>query len=128
MSLTDTAIIGAGPYGSSLAAHLKAAGVAHQIFGQPMLAWREFMPPGMFLRSEAFASSLHAPRAGFSFEDYCRLKRLPYQPMGMELPLERFVEYALWFQSNLVGEIQPVDIVNLRRVDGHFQLSLTDAR
>ena len=128
MSLTDTAIIGAGPYGSSLAAHLKAVGVPHQILGQPMRAWREFMPPGMFLRSEAFASSLHAPRAGFSLEDYCRQKGLPYAPMGLALPLETFVEYALWFQSNLVGEIQPVDVVNLRRVDGHFQLTLSDGR
>jgi thioredoxin reductase len=128
MSLTDTAIIGAGPYGSSLAAHLKARGMDHQILGKPMLAWKSFMPPGMLLRSEAFASNLHAPRGGFTVEDYCRLKGLPYEPMGMALPLETFVDYATWFQANLVGEIQPVDVVNLRRVDGHFQLALSDGR
>jgi thioredoxin reductase len=128
MSLTDTAIIGAGPYGSSLAAHLKARGMDHQILGTPMLAWKDYMPPGMLLRSEAFASNLHAPRSGFTVEDYCRQKGLPYEPMGMALPLETFVDYATWFQANLVGEIQPVDVVNLRRVDGHFQLSLSDGR
>jgi FAD-dependent urate hydroxylase len=128
MSLTDTAIIGAGPYGSSLAAHLKAAGVAHQVLGKPMQAWRDLMPPGMMLRSEAFASSLHAPRAGFTLEDYCRLKRLPYEPMGMALPLQTFVDYGLWFQQNLVGEIQPVDVLGLKRVDDRFQLSLSDGR
>ncbi|CAB3781082.1 Ferredoxin--NADP reductase [Paraburkholderia ultramafica] len=128
MSLTDTVIIGAGPYGSSLAAHLRARGVDHQILGRPMLAWRNYMPPGMLLRSEAFASNLHAPRSGFTVEDYCRQKGIPYEPMGMALPLEMFVDYALWFQANLVGEIQPVDVVNLRRVDGHFQLALSDGR
>jgi thioredoxin reductase len=128
MSFTDTAIIGAGPYGLSLAAHLKAAGVDHQLLGQPMLTWKNYMPPGMLLRSEAFASSLHAPRAGFTVEDYCRLKRLPYEPMGMALPLETFVDYALWFHANLVGASQPVDVASLRRVDGHFQLALSDGR
>ena len=79
MSLTDTAIIGAGPYGSSLAAHLKAAGVAHQVLGKPMQAWRDLMPPGMMLRSEAFASSLHAPRAGYSVADLDRPGARPGQ-------------------------------------------------
>ncbi|MEW9582991.1 NAD(P)-binding domain-containing protein [Paraburkholderia sp. DGU8] len=128
MSFTDTAIIGAGPYGLSLAAHLKAAGVDHQLLGQPMLTWKNYMPPGMLLRSEAFASSLHAPRAGFTVEDYCRLKRLPYEPMGIALPLETFVDYALWFHANLVGASQPVDVASLRRVDGHFHLALSDGR
>ena len=128
MSFTDTAIIGAGPYGSSLAANLKASGVAHQILGRPMHAWINFMPPGMLLRSEAFASNLYAPQRGFTLEDYYRQKGMPYQPMGMELPLETFVDYALWFQAHLVGDIQEVDVVNLRRVHGHFQLALSDGR
>jgi cation diffusion facilitator CzcD-associated flavoprotein CzcO len=51
-----------------------------------------------------------------------------YEPMGMELPLETFVDYALWLQANLVGDIQALDVVNLRRVDGHFQLTLSDGR
>jgi cation diffusion facilitator CzcD-associated flavoprotein CzcO len=128
MAFTDTAIIGAGPYGSSLSAHLKAAGVDHELLGQPMLTWRSYMPPGMLLRSEAFASNLHAPCAGFTVEDYCRVKGLPYQPMGVALPLETFVDYALWFQENLVGAIRPVDVLGLRRVNGLFQLSLGDDR
>jgi thioredoxin reductase len=82
----------------------------------------------MLLRSEAFASSLHAPRAGYTVEDYYRLKKLPYRPMGLAVPLETFVEYAEWFQANLVGAIQPVDVLGLRRVDGLFQLSLSDGR
>ena len=36
----DVAIIGAGPYGLSLAAHLRAAGVDYRHFGMPMRLWR----------------------------------------------------------------------------------------
>ncbi|MFP3565405.1 NAD(P)-binding domain-containing protein [Paraburkholderia sp. SIMBA_030] len=128
MSLTDTAIIGAGPYGFSLSAHLRAASVPHQILGQPMDAWINYMPPGMLLRSEAFASNLHAPQRGFTLEDYYREKGMRYQPMGMELPLETFVDYALWFQSKLVGDIQAVDVAKVRYIGGHFQLALSDGR
>ncbi|MFL5287738.1 MAG: FAD-dependent monooxygenase [Rhodopila sp.] len=56
--MTDVAIIGAGPYGLSLAAHLSAAGVDNQVFGKPMQFWRTCMPDGMVLKSEGFASDL----------------------------------------------------------------------
>jgi glycine/D-amino acid oxidase-like deaminating enzyme len=32
----DVAIVGSGPYGLSIAAHLAAVGVDHRIFGPPM--------------------------------------------------------------------------------------------
>ena len=59
--ICDVAIIGAGPYGLSLSAHLRAAGVDHQIFGRPMDAWRRHMPKGMWLKSDGFASNLLRP-------------------------------------------------------------------
>jgi hypothetical protein len=34
----------AGPYGLSVAAHLKAGGVATHTFGEPMSFWRRNMP------------------------------------------------------------------------------------
>jgi len=126
ISSTDTAIIGAGPYGLSISAHLSAAGVPHQVLGEPMFAWRNVMPPGMLMRSEAFASDLYAPHAGYGLEDYCRHKRLPYAPIGMRLPLETFVDYGLWFQSQLVSHVRTVEVTELRRQDGCFRLTLSD--
>ncbi len=38
------AIVGAGPYGLSIAAHLEASGVHYRIFGTPMRSWLEHMP------------------------------------------------------------------------------------
>ena len=36
----DVAVIGAGPYGLALAAHLRAAGVDYRQFGIPMRLWK----------------------------------------------------------------------------------------
>jgi cation diffusion facilitator CzcD-associated flavoprotein CzcO len=44
--MNEIAIIGAGPYGLSIAAHLRAAGLDFRIFGSPMQTWIEHMPRG----------------------------------------------------------------------------------
>ena len=54
--MEEVIIVGAGPYGLSIAAHLGNAGVPYRIFGQPLVTWREHMPKGMLLKSEGYAS------------------------------------------------------------------------
>ena len=56
-------VIGAGPYGLSLGAYLRALDVDFQIFGISMESWRFHMPVGMLLKSEGFASNLYEPWA-----------------------------------------------------------------
>ena len=56
-------VIGAGPYGLSIATHLRAQQLSFRIFGEPMASWRHHMPQGMSLKSEGFASDLYDPRA-----------------------------------------------------------------
>ena len=76
---TDVAIIGAGPYGLSLAAHLAAANVSVRVFGQPMQFWRTNMPEGMVLKSEGFASNLWHPDGALTLRDFCADRGLPYK-------------------------------------------------
>src|ERR1700722_1558411 len=59
----DVAILGAGPYGLSVASHLRARGIDFRIFGRPMQSWRAHMPIGMHLKSEGFATNLSDPSA-----------------------------------------------------------------
>ena len=59
--MVETAIIGAGPYGLSVAAHLAAAGRPFRIFGSPLASWRAHMPKGMQLKSDGFASNISSP-------------------------------------------------------------------
>ncbi|GGN29305.1 hypothetical protein GCM10011578_065840 [Streptomyces fuscichromogenes] len=62
--IEPVAVIGAGPFGLSTAAHLRARGVPAQIFGDPMVGWRDHMPAGMILKSTPAASDLDCHSAG----------------------------------------------------------------
>src|SRR2546429_191971 len=70
--IIDVAIVGAGPYGLSLATHLKAEGVPFRIFGRPMQFWCD-LPAGMFLKSLAFAShtSHHRDYVAYAGKSVC---------------------------------------------------------
>jgi cation diffusion facilitator CzcD-associated flavoprotein CzcO len=106
MNVIDVAIIGAGPYGLSLAAHLRKRGVEHRIFGRPMQMWQERMPKGMCLKSDGFASSLYDPDDSFTLAHFCRETGLPYQHSGLPIPLETFLSYGLAFQQRLVPQLE----------------------
>lgn len=49
--MVDLIIIGAGPYGISLAAHAAASKMSYVILGKPMFFWKEQMPQNMFIRT-----------------------------------------------------------------------------
>jgi cation diffusion facilitator CzcD-associated flavoprotein CzcO len=66
-STNGIVIVGAGPYGLSVAAHLRRHGLPFRIFGSPMQqSWRSNMPAGMFLKSEGRASSLSDPAGSYT--------------------------------------------------------------
>ena len=127
MTMVQAAIVGAGPYGLSIAAYLRAAGVGHRLLGQAMHSWAHCMPSGMMLRSEPFASSLWDPRRRYTYARFCAERDLPYQPIGLPPTLQRFLEYAAWFQQHAVGDV-PGDMVrHIRREAKGFALTLVVA-
>ena len=65
--MLDTVIIGAGPYGLSIAAHLRHRGIPFRIFGRPMDSWLQHMPKGMMLKSDGFASDIYDPEQSLHF-------------------------------------------------------------
>jgi len=120
----NVTIVGAGPYGLSAAAHLRALGVPFRILGIPMSAWRDHMPNGMFLRSEGFASSLSDPEDHMTIGRYCREHGLEYGDYAVPVPLETFLGYGRWFQRQAVPEVEEVLVSSLRRRPGGFDLTL----
>ena len=86
---TDVAIIGAGPYGLSIAAHLSARKVAFRIFGTPMSSWRHHMAAGTFLKSFGFASCLYDPGSTFTFAHYCQVRGIHYDDVVTPVALEK---------------------------------------
>jgi FAD-dependent urate hydroxylase len=118
------AIIGAGPYGLSVAAHLKAQGIPVLVFGKPMEFWQN-MPEGLCLKSVWSASTLSDPAGKYSLNNYIAATNTPHQE---PIPLPLFLDYAQWFQQYTVPDIDPTYVQWLAR-DGHqFQLDLADGR
>ncbi|HWY32403.1 MAG TPA: NAD(P)-binding domain-containing protein [Candidatus Acidoferrum sp.] len=126
MKTSDVAIIGAGPYGLSIAAHLRAWGVDFRIFGSPMHTWQANMPKGMRLKSEGFASCLYDPDGSFTLAAYCKEKGLAYADIGIPVPLETFTAYGLEFQKRFVPELENKRVVSLRRAADGYQIHLED--
>lgn len=124
LKMTEVVIVGAGPYGLSVAAHLAAAGVGFRIFGNPMSAWADQMPMGMLLKSEGFASSLSDPGSQLTLAEYCRQQGLPYQDNDRPVELETFVAYGLAFQKRFVPNLETRMVVSLERTSDGFQVTL----
>ncbi|CAM5516746.1 Ferredoxin--NADP reductase [Streptomyces alboniger] len=101
----DLLIVGAGPYGLSIAAHAAAAGLDVRVIGRPMASWRDHMPRGMFLKSEPWASDLSDPAGRYGLAAYCARHGLPAEH-GRPLPIEHFASYGLWFAEQAAP---PVD-------------------
>src|SRR5580693_6255809 len=108
---TDVAIVGAGPYGLSVAAHLRRSGLSVRQFGLPMHLWRANMPHGMYLKSQGFASNLSDPDAAFTLSSFCRSSGRPYADYGLPVPLDTFVAYGAWFQQAAGLEVTARQVV-----------------
>lgn len=120
MISTQVAIVGAGPYGLAVAAHLKRQNVSFRIFGQPMRFWLD-MPKGMFLKSYAFATTIANPER-LSYDAWCRERGYEdLEPCSME----SFAEYGLWLQKRLVPEVEPKDVLSVEKSPNGFLVTLS---
>lgn len=126
MSASEALIIGAGPFGLSISAHLRWLGVDHRIAGRPMDTWRTHMPAGMNLKSEPYASNLSSPRKGYDIAAYCQQHGLDYVNRVGPLTLKRFLDYSDWYTKQLVPDVIDVAVTNVSRVDGGFLVGFSD--
>ena len=126
MTKCETVIVGAGPYGLSIAAHLRAANAEHAVIGSPMESWRAHMPRGMVLKSERFASNLSDADRRYTLDRFCALRGKPVARKGVPLPMSDFLDYADWFRRNAVPDIWDNRLRRLRRIPDGFELILDD--
>ena len=125
---TDVAIVGAGPYGLSLSAHLRERGIEHRIFGSPMQSWRDRMPAGMLLRSEGFASNLSDPTGRLTLANFAAESGRDVGRYGTPTPLEAFCDYTSWFISSAGVDVEDVMVERLAKQNGSFELDLATGR
>jgi FAD-dependent urate hydroxylase len=122
----DVAIVGAGPYGLSAAAHLRAAGMSIRQFGLPMRLWRQAMPRGMFLKSQGFASNLSDPDGSHTLEAFCRKAGHPYASYGLPVPLDTFISYGEWFADELAPGLEETLVTEVAQDTGGYAVTLAD--
>ncbi len=117
-------VIGAGPYGLSAAAHLRACGLRVRTLGEVMHGWRAHMPAGMFLKSTPAASSLSAPAPGFTLADFCRASGTEPLREDQVVPIDLFIRYGTWFQQRLVPDVESAHVCQLERSGRRFHVKL----
>jgi FAD-dependent urate hydroxylase len=120
----QTVVIGAGPYGLSIAAHLREAEQPTVVFGKPVEFWHS-LPPTMLLKSPWSASSLSDPARRFNLNAFVRAQ-------GAErlepIPLPMFLRYCHWFANQAVGDIDERMVRQLSRDGDLFKLQLADGQ
>jgi cation diffusion facilitator CzcD-associated flavoprotein CzcO len=122
--MLDTAIIGAGPYGLSIAAHFRASGIPFRIFGRPMDSWVNHMPKGMMLKSDGFASNIYDPENAFTLGKFCAQRGIEYSDAGVPVKLDTFSAYGLAFRQKMLPELEEKLVVGLERAPQGFLLRL----
>jgi len=122
---TNTLIIGAGPFGLSLAAYCNDKGLDYLVVGKPMELWREQMPKGMYLRS-AHDWHLDANNEA-TFEAFLSEKKLDAK---QTLPLSRdfYLTYVDWFQQKKNLHAIPHYVTRLEKNEDLFHARLDDGQ
>ena len=124
----DVAIVGAGPFGLSVAAHLHT--LSTRTFGREMETWRTRMPYYMTLRSAWHETSLSAPGGAGTIDAWV-------QATGEErrepIPLELFLRYSAWFAERFVADRDSHDVAHVEPAGAGFRVTTgagaeTDAR
>jgi hypothetical protein len=120
---SDVVVVGAGPYGLSVAAHLNACGVNVRVFGESMSFWDRHMPEGMCLRSPWEASQLSDPARSLTIDAF---QTATGERVSRPIPIRRFVAYGHWFQSRAVPNLEQRKVVEIEKNTLGFRVVLAD--
>src|SRR5579864_1996087 len=119
----DVAVVGAGPYGLSAAAHLgRVRGLDVRVFGEPMSFWQG-MPRGMLLRSNWGSCSIGFHDGELTLDAY---KAASGREFSTPVPLDEFIAYGHWFQQSAVPEVDRRRVTAVTTGPGGFRLLLDD--
>jgi thioredoxin reductase len=117
---TTVAIVGAGPYGLSLAANLASRGVETCLFGKPMAFWERIAraAPRRYLKSYCFGADIPVPEA-IGFSDWSRARGLEtFEPCA----ISDFVDYGLDLRRRFVPSITESMLADIRMTGPKFLL------
>jgi FAD-dependent urate hydroxylase len=119
-------IIGAGPNGLAVAAHLRHAGIETLSFGESLESWSRHMPAGMLLRSRRRSTHISDPRQELTIDAYERSEGR--QVSHPNLTLKEFIDYGRWFQRRAAPNLDGRKVTEVARRHGGFEVTLADGQ
>jgi len=120
MDKCDVAILGAGPYGLSAAAHLcQIKGLDVRLLGEPMSFWERHMPEEMLLRSPWAGSHIADAKNQFTLDAYRTVNRDLVDPV----PVRDFIKYGRWFQQQAAMPSDPRKVVQIELAPQGYRLA-----
>lgn len=123
--MVDLIIIGAGPYGISLAAHAAASHLSYVLLGEPMHFWKEQMPQSMFIRTNPRYISLSDKDVAFTIE---RFSSETGATLESPFPRPAFVDYALWFAQQTRVSFTPELAAQLDHSSAGFHVTTNEGK
>jgi hypothetical protein len=88
-----------------------------------MAFWENQMPVGMCLRSNWGASHIADPKQELTLDAYCRQNG---SHISKPIPLERFVDYGRWYQSQAVRDLERRNVLNIDLDARGFKVVMAD--
>lgn len=115
-------VIGAGPYGMAVTAHLRGRGIETIIAGKPMEFWKG-MPPSMHLKSTFSSITISDPERQYTQQRYAAVSK---RPIEEPVPLDFLLGYADWFRERHTPDIQPLYAQHVASDGAGYRVTLDD--
>ena len=117
-------IVGAGPYGLSLANYMADMGVDFKIIGKPMELWRNHTFSDASLRSEMATSEIAHPHNAYSIQNFRAANGLERGKSSERIGVKEYRQYIDWVLAQLPYDIQSEYLAKLSQNNNYFQAEL----
>jgi len=121
---TKIMIVGAGPYGVSIANTLWEKGVPFQIAGHAFSLWHHHTHDTMAIRSDWHTSEIDSPSRKYHFGEFLR-NHYPYEAdelLKERIPIEVFRNYLKQVERQLPYDIIQEEVISLKHENPRFLL------
>ena len=119
---TKVAIIGAGPYGLSLAAHLRGAGIDFRNLRPPDGCVAKPHARGHPAQIGRVRLNLYDPDGEYPLARFCHEKGIEYDDQRLPVRLDTFVDYGRAFGRRFAAELKETLVASVARAPGGFSL------